>query len=232
MLGPNEKLRAARQQNHWSQERAAAEIGIDRKTYLRLEKGQNYPQPGTLELMCKRFDLSAEELGFPALSQPDKRIIAVTRLEPTLVSTVQSSGIASDISTCISLKLAQILHIVRVLSRRALFYRQIQAMIDEEITMLDQILQQYTREDCRIPRRQALITIAALPTALLVWRPPEQVMYPAPEEFLPQCAASIPACWHLLKRDGLTAVEQLIPKYAPALTHLALYPSKYQQAAA
>src|SRR6266568_3716105 len=68
MLEPNHKLRLARQEKHWSQDRAAAEIGIDRKTYIRWENGQNYPQPGTLGLACSAFGLSAEELGFTSIS--------------------------------------------------------------------------------------------------------------------------------------------------------------------
>jgi len=51
MPAPNEGLRAAREQKHWSQQKAAEKIGIDRKTYLRLETGQTYPQPGTLDLI-------------------------------------------------------------------------------------------------------------------------------------------------------------------------------------
>src|SRR5258708_28405619 len=64
MSQPNEKLRRARKQRNWSQEQAAATIGVDRKTYIRWEQGQNSPQPGTLELACQAYELSAEALGF------------------------------------------------------------------------------------------------------------------------------------------------------------------------
>jgi len=64
MPAPNERLRVARERKRWSQQCAAETIGIDRKTYLRLETGQTYPQPGTLDRLCMTFDVPAEDLGF------------------------------------------------------------------------------------------------------------------------------------------------------------------------
>jgi transcriptional regulator with XRE-family HTH domain len=64
MSEPNKKLRAAREQKYWSQEEAAAAIGIDRKTYIRWENGQSHPQPAMLGRACKAFGKTAEELGF------------------------------------------------------------------------------------------------------------------------------------------------------------------------
>jgi transcriptional regulator with XRE-family HTH domain len=63
----NEKLRIARKQKHWSQEQAAAAIGVDRKTYIRWEQGQSFPQPKLLDSACKAFGLSAPALGFDSL---------------------------------------------------------------------------------------------------------------------------------------------------------------------
>jgi len=71
MPAPNEQLRAARRRKRWSQQTAAEKIGIDRKTYLRLETSQTYPQPGTLDLICSAFGLSAEELGFERAQHSD-----------------------------------------------------------------------------------------------------------------------------------------------------------------
>lgn len=232
MLEPNEKLRIARQEKHWSQDRAAAEIGIDRKTYIRWENGQNYPQPGTLGLMCRAFGLSAEDLGFTGISQLKRNSSAVMNLleSPSHVNGIQDS------STWISLRVAQILHMISTWSRQQeLCCNEIQALIDEEIKMLDETLhQQQTSEEHRISRRQALTTIAALPTALLIGGRylGQATTTVIPEEFLPQCAASITACWHLLQGDGLTAVEQILPKFVPMLTGLTQQASKHQHMAA
>ncbi|MBA2391411.1 MAG: helix-turn-helix domain-containing protein [Ktedonobacteraceae bacterium] len=64
MPGPNRKLRLMRDQRHWSQEEAAAAIGVDRKTYIRWEQGQSFPQPKLLDAACKVFGVSALALGF------------------------------------------------------------------------------------------------------------------------------------------------------------------------
>lgn len=61
---PNHKLRLARKQQHWSQEDAAAIVGVDRKTYIRWEQGQSFPQPKLLAAVCKAFGASADALGF------------------------------------------------------------------------------------------------------------------------------------------------------------------------
>jgi transcriptional regulator with XRE-family HTH domain len=67
MPRPNLKLRNARVQRHWSQEQAAAAIGIDRKTYNRWERGLCFPQPKLLDAACKAFGTPAEALGFDSL---------------------------------------------------------------------------------------------------------------------------------------------------------------------
>jgi len=234
MLESNEKLRIARQEKHWSQDRAAAEIGIDRKTYIRWENGQNYPQPGTLELACKAFGLSAEDLGFTGISSLKGPSRAVINLLGAAPQTVPSNGL-QDSCTWISLKVAQILHMIGIWSKQqGLCCNEIQAMIDKEIKMLDETLyQQQTSEEYRISRRQALATIAALPTALLIRGGYlGQTTTVIPEEFLPQCTASITACWHLLQGDGLMTVEQILPKFAPMLTSFTQQASKHQQMAA
>jgi transcriptional regulator with XRE-family HTH domain len=96
----NEKLIAARKQKCWSQEKAAAEIKIDRKTYVRWEQGQHTPQPGTLDLACKAFDMSPQDLGFghsikrDGLQQQDElqpspsEIITLTKEQVNLLSSL------------------------------------------------------------------------------------------------------------------------------------------------
>jgi transcriptional regulator with XRE-family HTH domain len=67
MPQPNLKLQAARKQRHWSQEQAAAAIGVDRKTYNRWERGLSFPQPKLLDAACKVFGMSAATLGFDSV---------------------------------------------------------------------------------------------------------------------------------------------------------------------
>ena len=98
--------------------------------------------------------------------------------------------------------------------------------------MLDDMMpQDTTRKEHLISRRQALIMIAALPSTTSSWTSIKTHM-PVAEEFLPQCAASVTACWHLLQEKGLEAVEEILPTYVPILMTLALHSSNYQIAAA
>lgn len=84
MSQPNCKLQIARHQRHWSQEQAAAAIGIDRKTYNRWERGLNFPQPKLLDAACKAFGMSAATLGFDSL------------LETSIVESQQSLAVGSS----------------------------------------------------------------------------------------------------------------------------------------
>jgi transcriptional regulator with XRE-family HTH domain/tetratricopeptide (TPR) repeat protein len=233
MVVPNEKLRTARLQRHWSQERAAANIGIDRKTYVRWEQGQHTPQPGTLEMACKAFGMTAEELGFDTGILQERSIVEVSSSREVAVFPASDSfeEEARDWSTWLGIKLAQIITMVSTWRDHAIFCDEIQIMVDQEIKMIDHELQQYqAMEQQAISRRQALTTIAALPTALVLGA--GLVTDAAIEEFLPRCAASITSCWHLMKGKGFVAVDGILSTFAPSLAALALRPSKYQQAAA
>lgn len=66
----NEKLRNARLKQRWTQEVAAAKIGVARKTYLKWEQGEQVPHLTTLDMACEAFGLSPEELGFEHPSMP------------------------------------------------------------------------------------------------------------------------------------------------------------------
>ncbi len=229
MPQPNDKLRMARKQRNWSQEQAAAAIRVERKTYIRWERGLNFPQPGTLDLACRAFGLSAAQLGFLDAEQESEK--GVRASDPSVRQPQNKCDIDLDASILSGLKVAQLVGIVNLRHERPLRCGEMQAMVDRELKMLDESIQYSARADYKIARRQALITLAALPTTLLLWKAGDVAVGPDPAEFLPQCAASITACWHLLKGDGLVAVEHILPKFVPTLTDLALHPSAYQQEA-
>jgi transcriptional regulator with XRE-family HTH domain len=216
----------------WSQERAAAEIQIDRKTYIRWENGQHIPQPRTLELACHAFGMSAQELGFIDDSLDASNNQEVTIIGEVIVSSSDSFEEGSkDWATWLGIKLAQIVTMIDMWHGQAAFCEEIQVMVDQEIKMIDHELQQHRVEEQQtIPRRQALITIAALPTTL-AWGA-GLATNAAIEEFLPRCAASITSCWHLMKGRGFVAVVDILSTFVPLLATVALRPSKYQQAAA
>jgi hypothetical protein len=70
----------------------------------------------------------------------------------------------------------------------------------------------------------ALATLAAMPLGLV---PAILAGQRAPlllGEFLPECTASLTACWHLMMGDGLATVATQLPKYLPALELLTQQP--------
>lgn len=227
MPQPNEKLRIERIRRRWSQDQAAAAIGVERKTYIRWERGLNFPQPGTLELACQAFGLSAVELGFlEAEPEPENGKLPLAQVQQQ-----NGNNISLEASILWGLKVVQLVGVANLRGERSLLCRDIQALVDRELKMLEESIPPGAQEEHRISRRQALITIAALPTTMLLWKSGNVAAGPDPAEFLPQCAASVTACWHLLKGDGLVAVEHILPKFVPTLTDLALHPSAYQQEA-
>ena len=86
-----------------------------------------------------------------------------------------------------------------------------------------------------LSRRQALVTLAALPLTLA---PSGTTSAGTPgtaaanEFFLSRCAASLTACWHLLRGSDLPTVDQMLSTYLLALEGAAQQESRYQRAAA
>lgn len=59
----NTMLIRARRTRIWSQQEAANNVGVDKKTYSNWEKGQ-IPQPKYMRMLCEAFEVSPEELGY------------------------------------------------------------------------------------------------------------------------------------------------------------------------
>jgi hypothetical protein len=85
--------------------------------------------------------------------------------------------------------------------------------------------------DYTISRRQAIGTLISFPLSLLTTLNEHNGKI-APEEFLPQCAASITACWDALNNGDLALIEQALPRYLPVLVSWSHRQSRYQKMAA
>jgi DNA-binding XRE family transcriptional regulator/tetratricopeptide (TPR) repeat protein len=68
-MSENKRMKLARLKERWSQEKAAEEAKISRKTYIELETGRRAPHIGTLGLLCSAFHASPQELGYNDLGQ-------------------------------------------------------------------------------------------------------------------------------------------------------------------
>ncbi|MBV9690597.1 MAG: hypothetical protein JO202_12920 [Ktedonobacteraceae bacterium] len=113
---------------------------------------------------------------------------------------------------------------------RAVFCDHLQGLLHQELERWTTMTQ--SNDELVMSRRTALATLAAMPLGLVPAILAGQRSPLVLEEFLPECAASISACWHLMMGDGLATVATQLPKYLPALEILAQQPSRYQKIAA
>jgi tetratricopeptide (TPR) repeat protein len=108
----------------------------------------------------------------------------------------------------------------------------LQARLNKEIMMFDDMKPQTISEEYTLSRRQAIIAIAALPVALLTAVERGHWSLLVKDEFLSRCAASITACWHLMAGREFTEVERALSNYLPLLATWAKQPSLQQKVSA
>jgi DNA-binding XRE family transcriptional regulator/tetratricopeptide (TPR) repeat protein len=246
----NHFLKNARAIRFLSIDKASALVGVEPRTFKRWERDDYNPQLYFLKKLCDAFNAEPEELGYSISADGKVFRIASTQLEvrshlngiiavehigyPLIAEEADGKGPGAERNWTgwFGLKQAQIFRMISLCSDPACC-EDIQIMVDQEIRMIDDTLEQHqVTEEQAISRRQALAAIAALPLTLLAFRsgPLVDTMNP---EFLPQCAASITACWHLLRgKGGLPTVDEILPQFVPLLRTLAQNPSKYQKTAA
>ena len=114
----------------------------------------------------------------------------------------------------------------------------LQELLHQEIVMFDAVAADNAPAVDRLydfSRRQALLSLAALPMSHILGSSTfhdAPVVSTATELFLSRGAASITACWHLLKGANLPTVDQILSTYLMTLEGVARQHSKYQGAAA
>jgi len=111
-------------------------------------------------------------------------------------------------------------------------YHELQAWVDKEIHMFDEIKPLWTSDGYSISRRQAIIAIAALPTVLLTAVQNDHRSALVKQEFLFRCSASITACWHLMAGRDFAEVKEAVTPYLPVLMRWSQDPSEFQQQSA
>jgi DNA-binding XRE family transcriptional regulator/tetratricopeptide (TPR) repeat protein len=246
----NHFLRSARAKRFLSIEKASAIVGVEPRTFKRWEHDDYNPQLYFLQKLCAAFDATPEALGYNISGEGKVFRIAPTRLVVSMGSNGSEAlefvgyplngeeadgyGFRAERNWTgwFGLKQAQLFRMISLWNDPACC-EEIQSMIDQEIRMMDDALEQdQTMEEQAIPRRQVLAALAALPLTLLNLRSGPSAESISPE-FLPQCAASVTACWHLLRgKGGLPIVEDILPQFTPTLRTLAQHPSNQQKAAA
>jgi transcriptional regulator with XRE-family HTH domain len=150
---------------------------------------------------------------------------ASAQMPPDLGSTVESPA-------WFGLRLAHLIATVDNWRDPAELTDALQELLHQEILMFDSAVPNDPPGIHTVSRRQALMTLAALPVAFATSGSGTLGPTAPTEFFLSRCAASITACWHLLRGSDLNTVDHLLAAYVVPLEAMAQRSSQYQSAAA
>ncbi len=229
---------------------------MSRVHYARLEVGTSAPHGSTIGLMCQAFHLSAAALGYPhvhlsgdlSLLMGEEQAItpSLSKSASALYNLYESDMLAPpsqrmnnvflievnsrDCAMWFSEHLAQIIAFVQQ-CQGSIPVLEFQKMLDRELHMFDMVKTMFDADTYFLSRRSALLVIAALPKGLLSLVQQQKMAF-IEEAFLPSCAASITACWHLLSGREFASVEQSLSRYMPFLVTWARQSSPSQKTAA
>ncbi len=196
------RLSAARLKKHWTLEEAAAELGVDRSTLLRWEKGKTTPQPMHVRKLCEIYGLTAQELGLEDDPGEVQSTIALDERDADALASFRKQDLT-----------LRLLRIVWSWSYHAR-YRDLQQLILSE-------LEDNRMEYENINRRDALRRLALLPIEMCGLSALRAVLSHPIEEILKQCAAGITACWCLRKGKELAFADSAVSNYIPTLKVIA-----------
>jgi tetratricopeptide (TPR) repeat protein/DNA-binding XRE family transcriptional regulator len=227
MAIPNEQLETARMHKRWSVNVASEKVGVSVNTFNRWERGLQVPQLSTLDMVCRAFDMSPEELGFAqaliakrrAKQQEREKVEPATSSASLPALPIPPTGNIHDSMTITTLSLCK-------------------TSVEQVERSLEQSGQTDNEEDGRdddmvkeLSRRRAITTLLGTPVSVfgLVQGGSSKLLHPA--EIISLCEASIPLAWRLYFEGGLDEVNQTLPGYLTQLTKLAKEPSHYQRRA-
>lgn len=206
---PNLVLLQERKRRGWTQRKLADELNalaLEDGEYgaatgdmiRKWEKGMHPPSPFYLMRLCAVFECTADQIGLSA-SLP----ILTRKPEPL-------PALASLTPTL------RLVYLTTIIDHWRTWVHDLQVLIQQETQHMD-----------KISRRETLLALVALPSALMMIKSASPV-----EEMLARYAASITACWNLYFDGGAEEVRPYLGLYLPQLTTLAKTPAKHQKSAA
>jgi len=241
---PNSLLRKERELRGWSLHEVADQIArlceaegkaaaVNLYMVGRWEAGIHRPIPFYRSKLCQLYNLSAVELGFinmPTATKVEQgvlekpkadvsemnRDIAVPLPEPvrdTIEAALNATSSPQQCDTIIGQE-QETLHMDKV--RREFLRQFLGAIISVSL---------FENEEDMLN----LLKTALLPSGNTAAKPLTAISV---EEFLPQCAASIKSCWHLMQGREFAIIEEVLSAYFPTLTTLVEQPSEYRKTAA
>ncbi len=229
MTIPNERLETARMHRRWSITVASEKVGVSINTFNRWERGLQVPQLSTLDMVCKAFDMSPEELGFGHAITAKRRIRhrqEGEKAEPIRALTGSpipckslTTGIHNIIAT-VSEPLCK-----PSVERTGMSLKHMSPAVNEEDGSEEDMV------DKELSRRRVITTLIGTPITILGLGQGGYTTLLHPEEIVSLCEMSIPLSWRLYFEGGLNEVNQSLPSYLTQLTKLAQEPSRYQKRA-
>jgi tetratricopeptide (TPR) repeat protein len=211
----------------------------------KLEDGEvRYPYPAYRRVLTELCGRSMAQLGFIRDNASNISGLAIQqhRTSESIDGTAYYNDqfvAAQDWPIWFGVKLANALALIENWNGPATELDSLQILLHEEILMFDAAAPD--RDEVgyaahAFGRRQALVTLAALPMALIT---ANQLLSTETRSadagrdlFLSRCAASVTACWHLLRGSDLATIDRVLSGYLLPLEGVARQHSRYQRAAA
>jgi transcriptional regulator with XRE-family HTH domain len=215
-----------------SQEQLADILGVERKAVGRWERVESHPQPVHRPRLADALRVSIEDLEQllrDVVDARDRDEITVV-VEPA-ASDQSEFAAALEWPAWFGARTAHLIGTVDTWPSPGAQPGALQDLLDREFLMFDAVVEGDDPGHA-VSRRQALITIAALPIALAPLDSAEPAAGAAVEFFLSRCAASLTACWHLLRGHDLRAVDHAVSSYLVRLEAVAKGVARYRDSAA
>lgn len=220
------------------------QVAPSERYIAKLESGEvRWPQPPYRRVLTELCGRSMAQLGFirPKAQLPGTAIVepAAASLEAEAVPGLEQLIAAQEWPTWFGFREAGLQALVESWNGPLGEIEILQALLHEEIMMFDSAAPDhgdFGYAAYALARRQVLAAIAALPAVLGTTGRLLKGESRAPDAgrdlFLSRCAASVTACWHLLRGSDLLTVETALSSYLLPMEGLARQRSKYQRAAA
>jgi len=233
-------------------------VTVSRRQFERWYAGKvkTEPYPDACRVLEHMFGWPVQQLLAPVSDTPESaetggiiipqhrvssRLISIGgMLELPLNSPVADDNIimASEWPVWFGTRLAHLIALIDNWRGPASELDSLQTLLHQEILMFDTSAPESPyglRMVHALSRRQALTTVAALPLVLATSSAISESgrsAAAATDFFLSRCAASLTACWHLLRGSDLSTVDHTLSSYLLALEGAARRQSRYQVGAA
>ena len=250
--------RAAAELAEQEDEPRLTKVTVSRRQFERWYAGKvkTEPYPDSCRVLEHMFGCSVQQLLAPVRDMPEFaetggmlvpehqiswRLISVGgTIESPSNSPVDDDNIimASEWPAWFGTRLAHLIALIDNWNGATSELDSLQTLLHQEILMFDTSAPKSPhglRMVHALSRRQALVTVAALPLALATSGAISEGGASAAAStdfFLSRCAASLTSCWHLLRGSDLSTVDHTLSSYLLALESAAQRQSRYQLAAA